>query len=118
MKSKLEGYIYDVSLKPLSISQPATKSINFYNNNENVINNNLTNINFNSIEQKIRECEYLTDEETKEALTKLKELQKISESNDSRKNKWEKSKKILIWLADKSVDIAIAYFPVLMSIFK
>lgn len=118
MKSKLEGYIQDVSLKPLSIRQPATKSINFYNNNENVINNNLTNINFNSIEQKIKECEYLTDEETKEALAKLKELQKISESNDSRKNKWEKSKKILIWLADKSVDIAIAYFPVIMSIFK
>lgn len=118
MKNKLEGYLQELDLKQLTNNQEPSKSINFYNSNENTINNNLTNINFNSVEQKIKECEALTDEETKEALTKLKELQKICESNDNRKNKWEKSKKILIWLADKSIDIAIAYFPIIMSIFK
>ena len=118
MKSKLEGYIQDINLKPLTINQASTKNINFYNNNENNVNNYLTNINFNSVEQKIKEFESLTEDETKDALVKLKELQKIYESNESRKIKWEKSKKILIWLADKSVDIAIAYFPIIMSIFK
>lgn len=117
MKSKLEGYIQDIDLKPLTVNQP-TKSVNFYNKNENNINNNISNVSFYSIEQEIKECESLTDEETKEALQKLKELEKIYNSGESRKSKWEKSKKILIWLADKSVDIAIAYFPAIMSIFK
>lgn len=29
MKSKLEGYLQDISLKPLSVNQTPTKSINF-----------------------------------------------------------------------------------------
>ena len=115
MKNKLEGYIQDIVLKPITNTQPSANNINFYNNNKNSINNYLTNIDFNSIEQKIKECESLTDSETKEILVKLKEMQKIYESDDSRKNKWEKAKKILIWLADKSVEVGIAFLSIIMS---
>lgn len=115
MKSKLEGYIQDIDLKPLTINKP-TKSINVYNKNENNISNIVSNINFNTVEEKINECESLTEEETKEALKYLKELKEIYESKGNRKSKWEKAKKILIWLADKSVDIAIAFFPIITSI--
>lgn len=68
------------------------------------------------MKKKIKECESLTEEETKEALKYLKELKEIYESKGNRKSKWEKAKKILIWLADKSVDIAIAFFPIITSI--
>ena len=115
MKSKLEGYIQDIDLKPLTINKP-TKSINVYNKNENNISNIVSNVNFNTVEEKIKECESLTEEETKEALKYLKELKEIYESKGNRKSKWEKAKKILIWLADKSVDIAIAFFPIITSI--
>ena len=115
MKSKLEGYIQDIDLKPLTINKP-TKSINVYNKNENNISNIVSNVNFNTVEEKINECESLTEEETKEALKYLKELKEIYESKGNRKSKWEKAKKILIWLADKSVDIAIAFFPIITSI--
>lgn len=114
MKSKLKGYLHDIKLKPLTINQQP-KGIQVYNKQENNINNYIFNINFNSIEQEIKECESLTEEETKEALIKLKELQKIYESNETRKTKWEKAKKFLIWLSDKSVDVAIAYFPIIMA---
>ena len=60
--------------------------------------------------------ESLTSAETTEALEKLKELEKIYNSKESRKAKWETAKKILVWVTDKSVDVAIAYFPVIMSI--
>lgn len=115
MKSKLEGYIQDIDLKPLTFNKP-TKSINVYNKNENNISNIVSNVNFNTVEEKIKECESLTEEETKEALKYLKELKEIYESKGNRKSKWEKAKKILIWLADKSVDIAIAFFPIITSI--
>ena len=66
MKSKLEGYIQDIDLKPLTINKP-TKSINVYNKNENNISNIVSNVNFNTVEEKIKECESLT-EETEEKL--------------------------------------------------
>ena len=57
----------------------------------------------------------MTDEQTKEALLYLKELQTIFESKESRKNKWEKAKKIVGWLLDKGVDVAISYLPAIVS---
>lgn len=127
MIGKLEGYKQELDLKTSipSVSNandksknkiPVSTNINFYNKNENNISNNTTNINFSTIENQIKDCESLTEEETKEALKKLNELQKIYELSESRKTKWEKAKNILVWVADKSVDVAIAYFPVIMSI--
>ena len=59
--------------------------------------------------------EVIVDEQTKEALLYLKELQTIFESKESRKNKWEKAKKIVGWLLDKGVDVAISYLPAIVS---
>jgi hypothetical protein len=116
MKSKLEGYLQDLDLKPLTINKPTKSSINVYNKNENNISNIVSNINFNNIEEKIKECESLTEEETNEALEYLKELKEIYELKANRKSKWEKAKKVLVWLVDKSVDVAIEFFPIIISI--
>ena len=116
MRSKLEGYMQSIDIKSLTPNNNSSGNINVFNNNENSIKNYNVIINFKEIEQTINNCESLTDEETKEALNKLKELQEIYESRDSRKSKWEKAKKILAWLVDKSVDVAIAFFPTILSI--
>ena len=123
MKSKLEGYLQTFTLVPIVPSN--SKTVNYINNNTNTNNNkndnsniniNEVKIDFKQIEKTINDMESLTSAETKEALEKLKELENIYNSKGSRKTKWETAKKILIWVADKSVDVAIAYFPVIMSI--
>lgn len=123
MKSKLEGYLQTFTLVPIVPSN--SKTVNYINNNTNTNNNkndnsniniNEVKIDFKQIEKTINDMQSLTSAETKEALEKLKELENIYNSKESRKTKWETAKKILIWVADKSVDVAIAYFPVIMSI--
>lgn len=118
MKSKLEGYLQNFYI-PQTSSQ--SKNVNIYNSNNNN-NSNSNNIeiklNFDNIADKISNSESLTREQTDEALNILQELKDIYNSKDSKKNKWEKSKKILLWLADKSVDVAISYFPIILEILK
>lgn len=112
MKNKLEGYLQDYSFLPLaSSSSPAIK---FINNNTN--NNEIkVEIDFTNLINKINDMESLTETEINEAIEKVKEIEKIYKSKDSKKKKWEKIKNILIWLADKSVDLAIAYLPIITN---
>lgn len=112
MKNKIEGYLQDYRLLPItSLSSPEIK---FINNNTN--NNEIKiEIDFNNLINKINDMESLTEIETNEAIEKVKEIEKIYKSKDSKKKKWEKIKSILIWLADKSVDLAIAYLPIITN---
>ncbi len=110
MKNKLEGYLQDYRLFTLASSSSPT--IKFINNNTN--NNEIkVEIDFTNLINKINDMESLTETETNEAIEKVKEIEKIYKSKDSKKKKWEKIKNILIWLADKSVDLAIAYLPII-----
>lgn len=112
MKNKLEGYLQDYRLLPLASS--ASPAIKFINNNTN--NNEIkVEIDFTNLINKINDMESLTETETNEAIEKVKEIEKIYKSKDSKKKKWEKIKNILIWLADKSVDLAIAYLPIITN---
>lgn len=116
MIGKLEGYKQDLDLKASEIFNGKSSSdVKIYNNN-NI--SHITNIvNFNSVAQNIKNNESLTEEQTMEALKKLDELKLIYESKDNKKNKWSKIKPILIWLADKSVDVGIGFLPLITSMF-
>lgn len=116
MIGKLEGYNQDLDLKASEIFNGKSSSdVKIYNNN-NI--SHITNIvNFNSVAQNIKNNESLTEEQTMEALKKLDELKLIYESKDNKKNKWSKIKPILIWLADKSVDVGIGFLPLITSMF-
>lgn len=119
MKSKLEGYLQNFYIPQVVPSQD--KNVNIYNSNSNNNTNSINfefNLDFDEIKKKIINSESLTQEQTDEALKILSELKEIYNSNESKKSKWEKSKKVLLWLADKSVDIAIAYFPIILNILK
>lgn len=58
----------------------------------------------------------LTDKETEEILAKITELEEIINSKDKKKTKWEKAKAVLVWLADKSLDVGMALLPLLLKI--
>lgn len=76
----------------------------------------ITNITFiNTIEQ-IKEMSGLSDQETEETIAKIEEIKAIIDQGGSKKTKWKKIKPILIWLADKSVDVGCALLPLILKI--
>lgn len=121
MIGKLDGYKQDIDLKVYeNFNGKNSKELKIYNNS-NSINTNTNfitnNINFNNAVQDIKTNTSLTEEQTKEALQKLEELKTIYESKDNKKIKWTKVKPIMLWLADKSVDVGIAFLPLITSMF-
>jgi ribosome-binding factor A len=58
----------------------------------------------------------LTDEQTKEALEKVSEIESVIKGEGSKKSKWEKIKPVLAWLADKSFDLAMTILPLLLQV--
>lgn len=119
MIGKLEGYKQDLDLRVYEMFNGKSSSgVKIYNNNKNTNTNTITNtVNFNAVVQNIKDNESLTEEQTEEALQKIEELKTIYESKDSKKTKWAKVKPIMIWLADKSVDVGIAFLPLITSMF-
>ena len=116
MKGKLENYKQNVDIKLYETFSKPTTSINVINSNVNKnTNKNINTIDFKMIEETILNNESMTESQTKEALEYLNELRKIYDSNDTKKNKWEKAKKIVSWLIDKGVDVAIAFLPTIVS---
>ena len=114
MKPKLEGYA-------LGFENPDQKVYFPSNNvNVNVSNTNEVNISvsFEEARSKIEDMTSLTDEETQEIKAKLDELEKIINSKDKKKTKWEKAKSILVWLADKSFDVGMTLLPLIFQINK
>lgn len=121
MIGKLDGYKQEIDLKVYeNFNGKNSKELKIYNNS-NSINTNTNfvtnNVNFNNAVQDIKNNTSLTEEQTKEALQKLEELKTIYESKDNKKIKWTKVKPIMLWLADKSVDVGIAFLPLITSMF-
>lgn len=89
------------------------------------IKNNLTatqsqniSISFEDVKQQIEEMTGLSENETNEALSKIDEIKGILESKGNKKTKWQKIKPLLLWLADKSVDVGCAILPLILEIGK
>lgn len=123
MIGKLEGYKQDLDLKVYEIFNGKNSSgVKIYNSNKNAnantnTNTNATVVNFSIVENNLKKNESLTEKQTIEALKKLEELRSIYQSKDNKKTKWSKVKPIMIWLADKSVDVGIAFLPLITSMF-
>ncbi len=85
------------------------------NNNQNSMEVNLT---FEQLKQKAESITSVSDKEIDEILEKINEIENICKSNDRKTKKWEKVKKIIIWLMDKGVDVAIQLIPSIINNFK
>ena len=81
----------------------------------NTINNNVD-ITFDSVKSEIENMGALTQTEINEVINKISELEKIVNSSDKRTQKWERAKSIIMWIADKGVDVGIALLPLLLQI--
>lgn len=100
--------------------EPPPKT-NYHPINEVTVSVNNTNevnitVSFEQAREQIEDMTSLTNEETEEILAKISELEEIINSKDKGKHKWEKAKKVLVWLADKSFDVGMVLLPLLLKI--
>lgn len=108
MKAKLITYIY---------GKNAVTDIKSGITINNVINNDIKiQAIFENTRNEINNMPGLTYDETKEIIKKIDEIQKIVNSEDNKKKKWELLKPIAKWSLDKSVDVAISLLPLLLQI--
>jgi len=91
---------------------------NQVNMQANLVANQTQNVNisFEDVKKQIEDMSGLSDSETKDTLDKIDEIKTIVESKELKKTKWQKVKPILLWLADKSVDVGITLLPLLLKI--
>lgn len=76
----------------------------------------IINISFEDVKRQIENMTGLSESETNETLQKIDEIKAIVELQEPKKSKWQKIKPILVWLADKSVDVGIALLPLILKI--
>ena len=100
MKAKLEAFQYQMNA--IRLPEPASTQVNVTT--------------FEQVRSQIEDMSSLTNEETAEILQKISEIENVVKSNDTKKNKWEKAKPVLKWLADKSCDVGIALLPLMLKI--
>ena len=108
MQAKLTTYKFQVNAVTNRIPENTV--------NVNVDNKIEVNISFESVRSHLEADTSLSDEQTIEAKKKIDEIEAVVKSNDSKKNKWKKLKPVLLWLADKSVDVGTALLPLLLKI--
>ena len=115
MKNKLESYLTDLPHKYFQEVNSNFKNITCTKVYNKVINNanTMVSINFENIRQEIINNEMLNSVQTNDCLKKIDEVEEIVKSSDDRKNKWEKLRRIIVWLADKSVDVAVSLLPII-----
>lgn len=112
MSSKLQGYAMGLEPPPKTNYHPINEVTVSVNNTNEV---NIT-VSFEQAREQIEDMTSLTNEETEEILAKISELEEIINSKDKWKHKWEKAKKVLFWLADKSFDVGMVLLPLLLKI--
>lgn len=107
MRAKLETFQYQMNTTLQSEAQMPLV---------NVTTNLNVNISFEQVRSQVEDMTSLTDEQTKEVLDKISEIENAINSTGSKKSKWEKIKPVLKWLADKSFDVGMALLPLLFKL--
>ena len=113
MKSKLEAFSFGWNAIQRSAS---VVPVNGPDVNVTVNNSITVNVTFEQVRDQINDMTSLTDAQTQEALEKVSEIEAVVKGDGSKKSKWERIKPVLVWLADKSFDVAMAMLPLLMQV--
>ncbi|MGM9878576.1 MAG: hypothetical protein ACI31R_00895 [Bacilli bacterium] len=86
------------------------------NNNSNInTNNNDINVTFESVRENIKKMDSINDAELKEILLKIDKIEEILKSKDTKRDKWNKLKPLLLWVTDKGADVAISLLPLFLQ---
>lgn len=112
MKSRIEGYSLGFERQTNRTYAP-NNNVSVNVNNTNEVN---VSVSFEDVRKQIEDMTSLTNEQTQEALSKVSEIESVVNGTGSKKSKWEKVKPILIWLADKSFDVAMTILPLLIKV--
>jgi len=115
IKNKLIAFRNYGYKNPAKAGKQNSSRINIENNLTATQTQTVT-VSFEAVKRQIECMSGLSDSETKETLEKIDEIQAIVELKEPKKTKWQKIKPILVWLADKSVDVGIAVLPLLLKI--
>ena len=83
------------------------------NVNQNTISNNIS---FEQARNEVENMTTLREKEINDILGKIEEIEKLVQSSERKTRKWEKAKPIIMWIADKSVDIGIMMLQLLLKI--
>lgn len=123
-ESDLKDNIIAIKFKLIAFKNNDYRNTKSIDDNPNLhVTNTLTatqsqsiTISFEDVKRKIRDMTGLTEKETENTLAKIDEIKAIVEKNEPKKTKWKKLKPILVWLADKSVDVGCALLPLILKI--
>lgn len=118
IKNIYEKMMVCVRLNFINIKFGDVSDIPFFqinNNNQNTMEVNLT---FEQLRDRVENITSVNDEEIDEILDKINEIEEICKSNDRKTKKWEKIKKILAWIMDKGIDVAIQIIPTVINNMK
>lgn len=116
IKAKLTKFLSENQNNTITQKTMPNITINNTNSNNATFNNSISiDILVNTARYNISEMSTLSDEETKLALEKVNELAEIIKSKENRKHKWSKIASVFKWIAEKSVDLACAFVPLIMQ---
>lgn len=137
IKAKLDWYLAKIKDDKKQPKEQQVPPFNIVTNNNNhnhsdnnsSNNNNLSNTNNNSntvdvkllfedAREKIESDPSLGDKELKEILNKITELEKLYNSDEKPREKWEKSKGVMTWLFTKGPKVASTILPLITAIIK
>ena len=118
MIAKLEAYIWGNNMIT-ELKKENSQDVNVTVTNTNTNSNEISiEISFEQARQQVENMTSLTDEQTKEILDKITDIENTVNGSGTKKSKWEKLKPILAWLADKSFDVGMTLIPLLLNIQK
>lgn len=115
MKPKLEAFLYGWNMN----RSTGFSGSHFDGSHDvNVTVNNTVNISisFKEARKQVEDMSSLTDEQTREVLERIDEIEQVINTDTSKKSKWEQIKPVLKWLADKSYDLGKTILPLLLKI--
>ncbi|BFK81306.1 hypothetical protein I3900191A7_14510 [Clostridium baratii] len=121
INSRLEVFLAQLSKIK---KQDEDKSISILLNNNNNNNNTNNNINnnmdliFKKVKEEIENNEFMSEEEIKEVLEKISEIEAISKSDEAKNKKWFKLRPTMEWLGTKGVSVATAILGLITAILK
>ena len=117
MKANLEGSMCGFKSEKTKDWQSNNVNVSVHNSNDNSNNVDISvSITFEQARQQVENMTSLTDEQTKEILNKITDIENTVNGSGTKKSKWEKIKPILTWLADKSFDVGMTLLPLLLKI--
>ena len=91
------------------------------NNTNNAISNNSVNVTseiiFENIKKQILD-EGLGDDQEKDILEKISELENIAKSNESKGKRWAKAKEVMKWLVEQGIQVAGIILPAISQSIK